>query len=132
MKITAFRRPTNFRVPYSKWTFLEEHMLHRKCFVGYVNLQYTYARKLAENLCITVICQRQYAVVTKHSLCAHQLRPSNTSIAACLESCIAAERRPTIYSWPVYDILVLHFKRQLLSAGWYVFLYKVRAFRTCL
>jgi len=58
----------------------------------------------------------------------HQL----TSIAACLESCKGAERRPTIYSWLMYDILVLHFKRQPLSAGWYVFLYKVRAFRTCL
>ena len=56
----------------------------------------------------------------------------NTSIAACLESCKGAERRLTIYSWLVYDILVLHFKRQPLSAGWYVFLYKVRAFRTCL
>ena len=56
----------------------------------------------------------------------------NTSIAACLESCKGAERRPTIYSWLVYDILVLHFKRQPLRAGWYVFLYKVRAFRTCL
>ena len=56
----------------------------------------------------------------------------NTSIAACLESCKGAERRPTIYLWLVYDILVLHFKRQPLSAGWYVFLYKVRAFRTCL
>ena len=55
-----------------------------------------------------------------------------TSIAACLESCKGAERRPTIYSWLVYDILVLHFKRQPLSAGLYVFLYKVRAFRTCL
>ena len=41
-----------------------------------------------------------------------------TSIAACLESCKGAERRPTIYSWLVYDILVLHFKRQPLSAGW--------------
>jgi len=56
----------------------------------------------------------------------------NTSIAACLESCKGAECRPTIYSWLVYDILVLHFKRQPFSAGWYVFLYKVRAFRTCL
>jgi len=36
-----------------------------------------------------------------------KLRKTNTSIAACLETCQSAERRPTIYSWLAYDILVL-------------------------
>ena len=55
-----------------------------------------------------------------------------TSNAGCLETCPTAERRPTVYSWQAYDILVLHFKCQPLSAGSYVFLYKVRTFRTSL
>ena len=56
----------------------------------------------------------------------------NTSIAACLETCPSAECWPTVYLWLKYDILVLHSKCQPLSAGSYVFLYKVRTFRTSL
>jgi len=39
---------------------------------------------------------------------------------------------PRYIRGPAYDILVLHFKCQPLSAGSYVFLYKVRTFRTSL
>jgi len=52
----------------------------------------------------------------------------NTSSAGCLETCPSTGRRPTVYTWPAYDILVLHFKCQPLSAGSYVFLYTVRHF----
>ena len=37
---------------------------------------------------------------------------------------------PRYVRGPAYDILVLHFKCQPFSAGSYVFLYKVRTFRT--
>ena len=93
----------------------------------------------AAHLCL-IACIRQDISATLFCSCTLLWRSDecvllsyfNISIAACLESCKGAEHWPTIYSWLVYDILVLYFKRQPLSAGWYVFLYKVRAFRTCL
>jgi len=39
---------------------------------------------------------------------------------------------PRCIRGPAYNILVLHFKCQPLSAGLYVFLYKVRTFYTSL
>jgi len=56
----------------------------------------------------------------------------NTSSAGCQETCTRTGHRPTVSSWPAYDILLLHFKCQPLSARSYVFLYKVRTFRTSL
>jgi len=32
---------------------------------------------------------------------------SATSSAGCLETCPSTGRRPTVYSWPAYDILAL-------------------------
>ena len=37
----------------------------------------------------------------------------NGSCAGCLETCPTTDCRPTVYSCPVYDILVLHFKSQV-------------------
>jgi len=56
----------------------------------------------------------------------------NTSSTGCLETFPSTDRWPTVYLWPAYDILVLHFTCQPLSAGSYVFLFKVRTFRTSL
>ena len=44
-------------------------------------------------------------------------REAITSSAGFLETCPSTGRRPTVCSWPAYDILVLHFKCQPLSAG---------------
>ena len=40
-----------------------------------------------------------------------------TSSDGCLETCLNTGRRPTACSWLAYDIHVLHFKCQPLSAG---------------
>jgi len=77
-------------------------------------------------------CQRSYYPTTFWRFPFRHLSTLNTSSAGCLETCPSTGCWPTVYTWLAYNILVLHFKCQPLSAGSYVFLYKVRTFRTSL